>query len=735
MSFKTNTGNWSVGIKSLPALLSCCMLFYSCQKDPVRKKTIYSMDDLEIPSGFNWESSREVKFQVSVEDLKFLDDTHVVAIYDGDPASGGKLLSKGSTDLDHPFTVTLSLAKTITSVYITKTAPDGSTVTEKVSVNSQSIAKKISAASAGSLSLLSGVKGSVKIAEEDCSSGCTQTITTSNTNLNLNSSSDVVCITGSNITVGFNANAGTVRICGKNVTVQNASFNNSAKLIISSSGSAVFSNLNFNGSSTSLQNSGSLTVNGSFSIGGKFDNYGTLTTSGDFNLNSGSSLVNNSVINVGGSMNNNTSNLVTNNGSVTTANNLQLNSGSSTVNNCNIWVKGDFNNNSLLKNYALVKVEKTSTVNSGAEIQFVSAAMVRTSNMMLNGKLTGTGSTSLVKVLKTTTINGSGSVNGTLQYCDENGIETNTGKFTDGAIRSCSVYIPVSECNAEGNGKTAIIDTDNDGISDVLDEYPNDPDKAFNNYYPSKADDAGETVAFEDLWPMKGDYDMNDVVVSYKYKIVTNAQNQVVHVDGNYTLYAVGGGYANGFGIQFPSKAANIKSLSGATLESGQSKAVVILFNNMIQELSGWNTRVTDVYATPKTYSVSFDDEGKIPLSEYGLGSYNPFIWNGSTGFGRGYEIHLPGMKPTDLADLSLFGKTDDASNVAAGKYYVTANGLPWAIKIPVSKFDYPYESVNIFKAFLKFTDWAQSGGTQYPDWYVNTADGYRDSQYIYKKP
>jgi hypothetical protein len=57
------------------------------------------------------------------------------------------------------------------------------------------------------------------------------------------------------------------------------------------------------------------------------------------------------------------------------------------------------------------------------------------------------------------------------------------------------------------------VDADNDGVNDVDDEYPTDPNKAFNNYYPSKTGSA--SVAFEDQWPSKGDYDLNDLVVDY----------------------------------------------------------------------------------------------------------------------------------------------------------------------------------------------------------------------------
>ncbi len=96
----------------------------------------------------------------------------------------------------------------------------------------------------------------------------------------------------------------------------------------------------------------------------------------------------------------------------------------------------------------------------------------------------------------------------------------------------------------------------------------------------------------------------------------------------------------------------------------------------------------------------------------------------------RPTEIHLPDYPPTSLADTSLFGLNHDNSNPSAGRYYKTEHSLPWAINIYES-FDYPSEKKEITAAYLKFSEWAQSSGESYSDWYQNDA-GYRDSDYIY---
>ncbi len=274
-------------------------------------------------------------------------------------------------------------------------------------------------------------------------------------------------------------------------------------------------------------------------------------------------------------------------------------------------------------------------------------------------------------------------------------------------------------------------DTDGDGVLDVDDEYPTDPLRAFNNYYPAKNEKA--TVAFEDLWPYYGDYDLNDVVIDYNYKIITNAQNAVKDVNGTYTLRASGGQIRNAFAVQFPTTAANVSLLTGAAIEAGQSSAVVKIINDIRSVQSGWNTVPTSSWSDTVNYAVNFTLNTPIALSTFGLNEYNPFIWGTSDGKSRSYEIHLPGKLPTALAADSLFGKGDDRTSASNNKYYLSKDNLPWAINIP-ERFEYPIEKEDIINVHLKFGQWAQSAGAQYPDWYKNLS-GYRNASKIYVKP
>jgi len=717
-------------------MLSALLGMASCEKkNTAVEGTLSSMSDLKVPVGFTWENSKDIFFDISITDNRFGDAVHVVSIFDADPGLNGKLLSKGSASLKLPFSTKVYIPNTIKNVFVVKTAPNNTTSTLTVPISGSKLIVQLSSTIKQSNILTVGENKMAGIDDSpDCNKGCTQTITSSNTNINVNKG-DVICITGSNITVGFNANGGTIQICGSNVTVQNANLNNDATLIITKTASVNFGNFNMNGDKTTFINYGIAQVSGSFSPGGEFTNENRFTTNGDFNLNSKSTFENNGVMVVGQTMNVSTDDDVENNGSLTINSNFQLNSKSEFINNCFIWVKGNYNHNSdaTLKNYSLVKVAATTTLNGNkGELALYDGAMLSTLNLTINNKIKAYGSTSLVKVSGVSIIN-SGKIEGNIQYCDLNGIETNNNaQFTGGAKLACDVFIAVSNCNIEGNGKAQPIDSDKDGVMDELDEYPNDASKAYNNYYPSSSPSSGATVAFEDQWPVKGDYDLNDVVMSYRYKVVTNAQNKVVQIQGDYTLHATGSGYKTGFGVEFPILRSTVSGVSGGTLEAGQTNAVIRLFDDIRDEMATWNTKPADPISPLKNYSVTFNISNGPSINTFGLGSYNPFIWNGGLGNGRNHEIHLPGKRPTSLGNTSIFGTGDDNSNVAAARYYVTSSGLPWAIDIPVKIFNYPVEFVNITGGYLKFQSWAESGGTQFVDWYSNTESGYRNKNNLF---
>lgn len=328
-------------------------------------------------------------------------------------------------------------------------------------------------------------------------------------------------------------------------------------------------------------------------------------------------------------------------------------------------------------------------------------------------------------------------INRTLTSCDQD--------FNDVCIYASSN--PIDAISTQNVQKIITpVDSDNDGVSDAYDDFPNDPARAYISYYPSE--NTWGTLAFEDLWPVTGDYDLNDLVVNYRYKFIANAQNSVVEFYADYAPLAAGATYYNGFGIQFPFSPADVKTVTGQSAknsfiklnsngtEAGQSKAVIVPFDdhsNLISNPGNASILNTDMAkAKMKGDTSHIYLQFNTPISQSSLGSapFNPFAISNKR---RNYEVHLPGQLPTDLADKSLLGTLQDASNASTNIYYLTKDNHPWALSFTVP-FTYPIEGVDISKAYLHFLDWANSGGTQYTDWYSNTSSGYRNTANLYTK-
>lgn len=276
-----------------------------------------------------------------------------------------------------------------------------------------------------------------------------------------------------------------------------------------------------------------------------------------------------------------------------------------------------------------------------------------------------------------------------------------------------------------------LFDTDGDTVPDDQDDFPNQILKANNNLI------ASQTIAYEDLWPATGDFDMNDLVMSFDYNLITDANGYLTEVIGNYQLLATGGILHNGFGIEFPFLAPGdlqmciepSPTIKRGIQEPGQKNAVVLLFTDMRKEMYDWNTLEDAIhFSAPTLYTVSFRVTKKILLSSIKTDGFNPFIYR-VKGTSRS-EVHLSGRQPTNLADQSLFHTVNDNTSPGTATTYVSKTGLPFAIMLPTSSspFEYPKEVKDICATYLHFSSWATSGGTIFKDWFSNKASEYRNN-------
>lgn len=366
---------------------------------------------------------------------------------------------------------------------------------------------------------------------------------------------------------------------------------------------------------------------------------------------------------------------------------------------------------------------------------------------------------------------------------DENGNET--GNFTDGVheisitipnsvpsgstwarFRTSSAALPMSAYGASGAGE--------------VEDYQVTIENTVHNktYFPSREGFA--TVAFEDKWPNKADYDFNDVVVKYR--------TENIYVDGYLTridiygqLLTYGASYNNGFGFELRQAYSNRESIteshidkdnvvlkinaqryvesSGANgllgrsiIDSSGDVAVVRLVEDIKEQLEKPSFDNSCIHNDETFYRSSQEcgDAGddfyffaSIPLNtDTNNGpvivdtnaplSFVPFIysspndlrfsdstWNVASNVkSRGLEVHLKNNTPTDLSSSEqLYGYSADKSNET--NQFLDENGMPWGLLF-THEWHPPRSGLSILVAYPDFEEFVTSSGAEKQTWYEN---------------
>lgn len=293
------------------------------------------------------------------------------------------------------------------------------------------------------------------------------------------------------------------------------------------------------------------------------------------------------------------------------------------------------------------------------------------------------------------------------------------------------------------------VDSDGDGVGDDLDEFPNDATLAYTTHYPGKNQFA--TLAYEDLWPSQGDYDMNDLVCDYNMIHYNNTANKIAKAGGTIRVRASGAKYKNGFALELGVPASSILSTSVTNgsltsgminidskgLETGQSKANLPLFDDIYKLFNQTtahyiNTEVDKDLIPYKEVKYNIVFSSPQTLSAVSTPPYNPYMIVDCGSGKRDKEVHLTSYKPTSKADPKYFSTGQDLTNPAQNRYYVSSTNMPFAIHIPET-FTYPIEKVNIKDAYNHFNEWGGSLGNTYSDWY-KPKNGYFDFYKLYIK-
>ena len=280
------------------------------------------------------------------------------------------------------------------------------------------------------------------------------------------------------------------------------------------------------------------------------------------------------------------------------------------------------------------------------------------------------------------------------------------------------------------------------GVSDgEVEDYPVElfGRRVTTTHYPSAS--GYVTLAYEDLWPVQGDYDMNDLVAFYRTSLNTatstsRPDESFIHslsISGRIT--AVGASLRSGFAVEIPGVPRSSVDQSAMSLViggveqpknfletgAGFENAVFIVFRDVwrhVTSAEGCKFYRTEDFcsgsASESQFTLTIPLKTDVPASALDDLLLNPFIFGTNA---RRLEIHLKNKPPTVKADVSAFGSGDDASNPGAGNYYQTQNGLPWAIVIG-DTWKHPEESRDIVETYPGFEPYVTSGGGLNLDWH-----------------
>ncbi|MFA5417996.1 MAG: LruC domain-containing protein [Bacteroidales bacterium] len=698
--------------------------------------------DLKISSDFKFETTQEINLQIEVVSQNPQEPTHKFKIFLGDPNKGGKLMMSGITDPYLTYQSAIVVPAYATSLFIQNQDVNNQIETVEAEIINGTIHYSFNS------STKIVTKNSKTFSPLHIDPGCnTYDVALSGNYSSIDFENNMIyCVLpGTSVTITNQAKfkGGTLIVGGSinmnNITVQG---NDGGEFYISSGGVYNTSNGNFQKLDLFV-NFGVTAISSNLTLTncGQFENQGIMNIGGGINTNSNAgNLYNSGTMNIAGNVNN--GDFIYNMGTMIVSGHFNNNGGNIELHNeCNLIITGNFNQNSDFYNYenAYVQVGQNTYLNGSSNTYMEAQSLFKTFSIHFNKNVHGpSASCARFEIANETRINGSGNIDGHIDICDANGIDSNNGTVGPDVTFDCSCFIPTTNCNP-GAGTPSNPDSDGDGCPDDQDDYPNDPERCSNDYYPNQTDFT--SLAFEDLWTGTGDYDFNDLVVATNYKIVKNGENKVVEVFGKFHIAAVGASLNNGFGIEFTVPTSTVASVTGTQIvgsavsigangmEQGPlNKAVLIVYDAindylgtaMVNTVPGGNTMDIDTISVHMVFATPQENIGTPP--------YNPFMFINQE---RGKEIHLIDHAPTEMADLSYFGQDADNSNPAIGRYYVTSTNLPWVIEVPDS-FEWPVEKVDILSAYLKFRDWAESSGADYPDWYLDLS-GYRNPSNIYQ--
>nr|WP_319511616.1 LruC domain-containing protein [uncultured Draconibacterium sp.] len=226
---------------------------------------------------------------------------------------------------------------------------------------------------------------------------------------------------------------------------------------------------------------------------------------------------------------------------------------------------------------------------------------------------------------------------------------------------------------------------------------------------------------FENSWPLKDDFDFNDVVVKTTCRWQRNAENFITEIAVVCNIEAIDVSLDWGLGFElFGLEGHEIYYLGDVMRSVNEAEKDENVKNGIVAVSS---LKELEVGTT----------EFRITLNENELKNFLfiPYLFRLNN---NGIQIRPFGAPPTQAQDMGLFSFYDDASPTAwrwdqgskfayplsgEAAFFRSAENYPWAIQfIFDGTFQSCREGISIVSDYPTFQDWAESGGKSAKDWY-----------------
>lgn len=217
-------------------------------------------------------------------------------------------------------------------------------------------------------------------------------------------------------------------------------------------------------------------------------------------------------------------------------------------------------------------------------------------------------------------------------------------------------------------------------------------------------------VAYEDLFPSKGDYDFNDAIVAYRYQLGINASGLVDRIDGTAYLVARGSNYTHNWVLDVALPAGTVATTATCATQDAAKAATecaITVADGKLHWKAFTDTRsILPVTDAARPQRNTFADVAPLqgPKSTFSISLANPIPLSG-------LGVDDPWLHVVDTnQDIHLNSARD-------------ANGFPFALKMP-SQWRVPVEGQDMGLAYPEFINFVSSSGGNATNWYLTPATG-----------